>query len=388
MKALGPIALLMCSAVVAVTSPATRADACSYYPRFPGFAEPLLEAPEIVIEGARLELSCRDTNGAAACSLEARYNLHNTATKDRESNGALFSGNFIPTAGLDSPSGEVVVPLERATRQSVRPLLREGTMLGDFTHYVSAFRLALRGGERRELRVRGSFTIPPSIDPCTIEGVFARHPYAASGRRTRSYVLRYVQAIADRPERPYKLEIHARFPSTWEGAIGAAEAVPLRTSQGRGFSVMTGSVTVMTDTDMVFIEMLHPRSPLLNGGPFIGAGYAFSSDSGLRVRVGYEIAAPAWVLESIALESDLRRRLTVIPAVEAITRWQALSPYIFGAGVGIPVGIRPEARLGARAQLSASFWLVTLRGSVDVLPAFAPGLPVLVEGTLGAQISP
>ena len=64
-----------------------------------------------------------------------------------------------------------------------------------------------------------------------------------------------------------------------------------------------------------------------------------------------------------------------------------MSPFVFGAGVGVPIGVRPEARIGARAQVSASGSFITVPGSLDVLPALSAGLPLIVEGTIGGQLS-
>lgn len=382
-----PLSLLAFSAAAAAMISAAPAEACSYHPRFPGFAEPVFASPDLSVEAARLELSCRDRGGDAACTLEARYRVRNAATSERVSTGAVFSGHFNPSAALETPSGEIPLPLTPSTFADIDSLVRGGTFLRDATHRVSTFRLSLQGAEARELRIRATFTIARAEDPCAVEGVFGRHPIAAFGRRHRSYALRYVQAISTPPRRPYVLEVRLRRPASWEGDIGAPSAVPVQTSTREGFSIDVGTLRATTDHDEVWLGLAHPRSFVLNGGPFVGAGYAFSRAPGLRFRVGYELAAPGWLLDSIAIESDWQQRLSVVPAIEAITSRRAMSPIVFGAGVGVPIGVRPEARIGARAQASASGSFITVRGSLDVLPALSAGLPLIVEGTIGGQLS-
>ena len=103
------------------------------------------------------------------------------------------------------------------------------------------------------------------------------------------------------------------------------------------------------------------------------------------MRLGWEVAAPSWLLHQVSAETDLRGRWTVTPLVLAASNPILLIPS-FGLGVGLPIAVRPETRVGVRLQLEAQILPVGFVASCDFWPrtSSAPGT---TQWTLLGQIA-
>jgi hypothetical protein len=127
-----------------------------------------------------------------------------------------------------------------------------------------------------------------------------------------------------------------------------------------------------------------PPEPRLvgNGGPLLGIGGAIGADGGFRVRGGWEVGlgGSGAVLGSLTADSDLAKRVVIAPLVSGATRTTLVRPS-FGVGVGVPVEVAPERRVGPRLQLDAHWFAIGLVGFVDVL--FGPGPPRANVSILG-----
>jgi hypothetical protein len=130
---------------------------------------------------------------------------------------------------------------------------------------------------------------------------------------------------------------------------------------------------------------LHPPSSwIVSGGPMIGLG-ASTAGSGSPLRfdaaVGYEFGVPSWVVGSLLLDSDFRRRLAIAPGVELA------SPYVRGdslvfpslaVGIGAPVRVFHQPAAGLRGQATISFPSFGLVGFFDWYPALGRVEPVVL----------
>lgn len=135
------------------------------------------------------------------------------------------------------------------------------------------------------------------------------------------------------------------------------------------------------------MRLTPPRRRWFHGGPFFGAGAAFSfgaaSGTSFRARLGYEIAAPAFLLISLALETDFQRSHTVVPVVSVAS--EGLLSVIPSAslGVGIPVDLAPSARAGVRLQLTLHWPFVGVVFAADGLVGAPLGPPQLRFSLMG-----
>lgn len=128
------------------------------------------------------------------------------------------------------------------------------------------------------------------------------------------------------------------------------------------------------------------RKPPVYHGPFVAGGVGFGPQIRARLRAGYELSAPDFMVYSAAVEGDAVEELLVVPAIEAALPSVWLIFPSVGVGVGAPVMVLPQARPGVRVQLTAGWLYAAIVGSVDVYPAFA-GAGRTLRGALMLQLS-
>jgi hypothetical protein len=113
------------------------------------------------------------------------------------------------------------------------------------------------------------------------------------------------------------------------------------------------------------LDMHVPGSDFHPGGPLLGIGLQSTDGLEFRMRFGYEIAWPSWILYSLNLESDFRKRLTVVPLVNfAVNQDQSL---LFG--IGAPWQFTPTTQAGLRTQISLQLLMVALVAGTDFVPS-------------------
>lgn len=126
-------------------------------------------------------------------------------------------------------------------------------------------------------------------------------------------------------------------------------------------------------------------SPVVHGGPLLLAGVASGDGRALRVRGGWEVAAPAWLVLSAAVDMDLSSLATLAATAEATTQAWVL-PLSFGAGLGPIVQVEPEVLAGGRAQVSAALGPARAVLSLDALGSADDGLSLSVAVLAGLSI--
>jgi hypothetical protein len=122
-------------------------------------------------------------------------------------------------------------------------------------------------------------------------------------------------------------------------------------------------------------------------GPLLAGGVGFG-DRGFGVRpqlrAGYEVFGD-FLGGSLAVESDLREQVSLVPLVELASPAALFVPS-FGGGVGVPVMLVPEARPGFRLQLTISWIVVSVIGVFDVYPG-GSGWAQALRGAVLVQLS-
>lgn len=122
------------------------------------------------------------------------------------------------------------------------------------------------------------------------------------------------------------------------------------------------------------------------GGPLVGFGVGFTpTKPRFRMRAGYEIGSARFLVHSAVVETDFRRRVLVVPATEAATGSLGLIPS-FGAGIGAPIQVYPQTRVGVRALATLSWPVFSFVGTFDAFPPMG-GLPREYHGAVYAQFS-
>jgi hypothetical protein len=351
----GRVVLFFLALALALAGAPRTAGACEPAPpRWPRLAEPLFEDPSVDVDSERIDLDCRAEGRDAACSFTIALRVRNASEAPVETTGAVLTAALVRTVEVLAP-GPVAVE-----KREAEPFLGDARKYSDvrmFLQLAHVFRLALGGGEARDVSVRAAFVMERFVDPCFEEGVEARHATFAVGRRSGNFELRYFHSNAKRKLRRDRIAVHVRRPARWKAAIDSLrrwspdEGPPERVSVRHGAGVEEASASV-AGADSISVELSIPGSPVWGGGPFAGSGYWFgpSADRGPRLRLGYELAAPVWILHALAVETDAHRVFDVIPASELVSSSALPFPFVFGIGAGVPVRMRPDHRAGADAE--------------------------------------
>jgi hypothetical protein len=242
---------------------------------------------------------------------------------------------------------------------------------------------AAAGGEAT-LGVLATFLVSPWTCPCQYPTNNRRHPWVTRWKSTEYYV--NYRPGDEFSAAPPTYSLTHDIPARWGGDVQYGPDHGKDRREGRR---RIARVTRARPTTDHYDEggRITAQRPLRfeAGGPIVAAGLGWSPE-GLRprLRVGWELAWPKLLVHSLVVETDARRRLTLIPAWElAIPEWHVVFPDL-GVGLGVPVQLLPDARPGVRVQGRFGFWIFHIIGAWDHFPAIR-GLPHENHGALMLQ---
>jgi hypothetical protein len=364
------LAAVVVAAAVALVARDVAACKCGYdgtaitAPRFTGPLE---------LREASAELRCDSAaHGYITCTWTAFYQLHNpgearTIELDIGHIAGARVALFVDGAFASRPAADLA-----ARRRAVDRGERAGT---------SVQWDAPAGGETL-LTVEANFLVSPWTCPCQYPTNSRRHPWVTRWR-SADYYVNYRPGDEFSAAPPTYSLVHD-IPARWSGYR------PHGPEHRRQGSRSIAAVTRARPTADRYDEggRISAERPLRldPGGPIVAAGLGWSPE-GLRprLRVGWELAWPKLLVHSLVVETDARRRLTLIPAWElAIPEWHVVFPDL-GVGLGVPVQLLPDARPGVRVQGRFGFWIFHIIGAWDHYPAVR-GLPHENHGALMLQV--
>jgi len=351
-----------------------------------------------------LAITCVEHEGAPRCRFSASYRITNPeSTKEvvfaafygvRTSEVAVaIDGAAVPLA---VPSGEVLAALDQAAYRKED--------IKDASEFLSRldpelkpdrfpFKLVVEPGATHTLRVTGTMDPGKRFEPrgYSVPAYQARHVlFSTDDSRDRLYDLVYLLG----PIRSWKgtpnIRVTIRFPASWE------PAEPFYTLQRAGPEVALSRWSVVREgNEKVATRTLGANAPgelpfafrlsaptVRIGGILLGVGSTLGDR--IRLRVAGELAAPDWLLYSAAFETNVRDRFFVVPAIHAATSAIVIIPSI-GAGLGMPIQLRPDARAGVRFQADVHLYPLGLFAAVDVYPKTS-SLPSLTEMSVFFQL--
>jgi hypothetical protein len=140
-----------------------------------------------------------------------------------------------------------------------------------------------------------------------------------------------------------------------EGRFGSS-ADPSAPNAIASIGARTTTTFDLRTTDAPRIRLVSPLPPFWQasrGGPLLGFGIS-ADPSGTNVpftmRLGWELALTNSLFTSLTADTDYRHRVVVTPLVEVASPGIFVILPSFGFGLGLPVQLRPNARVGGRMQ--------------------------------------
>jgi hypothetical protein len=349
----------------------------------------------LVLERADLTLRCEEVRGQPSCRFELRWRLHNPSPAREEQVAAFygFATRDVTVTVDGTPAGRTVdAALARALDESFLPA-RERTPPGNVAMRDMVFALAgIRGRDRaraafdlsvapgghREVRVTG--TIDPGSNlgwTRALHAAVSRHLITGAHPVGGTFVLdTLLWPRAAFEKTPLAVEV--QYPAHWKVDVPAGVCT-------RGAEAVVRCTATGGMAEPLRLSFDQPTPTFWRGGPLVGIGATV--DHGFRLRAGYEVAAPAWLLHSLQVDTDLRDRVVVAPVFEAVTPTLLFMPMALGAGVGLPVRLHPGTEVGVRFQGSMSLGPIALVASFDYFPAVEASSSERFRTSLFLQVS-
>lgn len=358
------------------------------------------ERTPLVVDRERLVISCFDAAGSDEpdCRFEATYWVRNPTNLEQQVTPGFVSemteqveiwlggrrvdrplseleaDRLVPTLEGESqpadprfaqPPGEQSVHSEpsleeRMMHDMLASAVRGGTVRG--------FDLQLSPGAASEVTIRGRLTPGEYWEPSpylVIDARKARHPLLAPDSRSGQYEVQYLIAPIETWGASGPIEVVVQHPSSWDADVESQGGVS-HTTAPDGRSELR-FVTTAKATPILQVVFELPRARFHPGGPVAGIGGTFGDAGGFRMRLGWEISEPDWLLYSATADTNFDDVLVLTPMVEAATPWILIIPSV-AFGLGMPVRVEPETEVGIRFQGTVAFGPAAWVTSYDLFP--------------------
>lgn len=384
---------------------AVIAIACSASPARANIAAPLPNPSRVggprfatktplVVREERLSFQCDEADDGPFCAFEARYRIENPSTEPAGGRAAFY-GVLADRIEIRVDGRRAEVPLSDADVKALdaevaaaeSPDNNSSKWQNTDMPIRQGFDITVPASGRSEIVVTG--IMKPGRTSYSKGYVFS----AAEGRHlllyagdtaARIFELDYLISPIKTWADVHRLIITIRHPKAWSlspALYGSPNRSQTEWQEREDGDWIIKSVDTQGRIDPKDVgNTLHlfvslPGFPVEHGGPFVGIGAVVGSNdaSGFRMRFGYEMAAPSWLVQSVTADTDFTRRLVLSPNVEAALPHVAMLPILpsLGVGVGVPVQIMPKATVGARVFGTVQLWAVGFVTVVDIFPGLS-----------------
>ncbi|MCP4677363.1 MAG: hypothetical protein GY854_17985 [Deltaproteobacteria bacterium] len=395
---------------------------------------PLFGGPtNLVVEKEKLVFECSAHRGDISCDFEARYTIHNPTDQTESVLGAFYgiecSDVSITSGGKDiaralsfeemnaideavkavssEPEGKLPAILGRIhhietvieTAES-RGKLSEEQKLEFLRSYRFGMTLTVAAGASRVVVAKGTIQAGKhwryglaAYDPVAVRG---RHLLMATRHYLRSQDIIYQLSPIKTWAEVHDVEIEVRYLESLSlvgtrflsnGEKSRVSNIPSSNKGWTKSSKQNRTVATWKKTDEIGDYLLlsfEEEEPILyNGGIMLRIGGTFGDARGLRLGLGYEVAAPKWLFYSINVESDASSYLAVVPLVKACSPWVLFIPSA-SIGLGVPMLIRfdEEFTAGIRLQTDLHWGPIGIVLPLDFYPALDSWFQISLLGQI------
>ena len=348
---------------------------------------------DLVIEEEHLTFRCFDAERAPACDFEARYHVHNPKGERREAAVSFYGvgtdGVSVTIDGAPA-SGEPTQDEQRALDDAMkRADAASATKTGGNKAEKldrRGFRLVVAPGARREVVVTGRVHAGLAFVPegYAMAAVNSRHLLVSREAPDHlRYDLEYLVSPIHTWQGDPSIHVRVEHPRDLRIDVGGQGSPGFRREVAGGRVALSATLRAR-DLSRLTLHVDKPGPLFRNGGLLLGIGGTVGPEKRARGRVGYEVAAPSWLLYSANFETDFKHRFIVAPVVEAASPAILILPSL-GVGVGVPVQIAPDPRPGFRVQLDAMIYAVGFGAAIDTYPKLGK-LSGFTEASLMGQV--
>lgn len=391
-------ALAIAAAVVtvAIARHASANAAAAPLPVPAGATSPRLpEKTPLRVEREDLSFDCERDGDVVQCRFEARYAIANPTDVPQQVVAAFYglaARDVIVRIG-GAPRERTLTPEDDVALQRELDLFAADSPWRDTSHTLTrkGFDLALAAKERTEIVVTGTLVDEDAGvgrgSRYVTEALDARHPVLRTRNEGRDWQFVYLISPIRTWSGAPKIHVRLRYPTDLLRIGGPyAEGDPRFQERVEGDrTIVTGTFDFEAVPSTIRFGFFEPTPILRHGGPIAAIGTAGDDERRTRLRLGWEVGGPRWLLYSANVDLDFRGRVIVAPVVHAATPMLLILPSV-GFGLGLPVQVRPETTVGVRVQLDAMISAVGFLASLDVFPDGKNGRD-LVEGALMFKVS-
>ena len=337
----------------------------------------VVKPTSLIVEHEELTFRCSEPK--PTCAFEAVYHVRNGGDATEEILGAFYGiASHAITIRARGADARHDLTAEQLAVTDAAVLALDPTIGGGHPETLgrTGFSLAVEAHARVDLVFTGTmdsiFDTDWTSREMALEPLEARHPWLSTRERDETrddfaYALSPIRSWAGAPA----IDVTVRFPRslTWRQVdrIGWK----LRTEGDE--RVARATIPAASASTLRF-RFVHPGTTVLSGGPLLGIGGRIDARE-LRVRAGYELATPDWVVYSAAVETSFHGRTTLVPLVEVASPDIAIVIPSLGLGAGVPVQLRSNEStlVGVRAQFTMSFPVLSLVVPFDWFPGASGG---------------
>lgn len=387
-----PLAPILALALALAVTPAALASSPSY-PDVALVAGPVVIEGDAKVRSERVRVDCRAADVDGGCVLETKYVLTGAGGVALVALAHAREGASITVTGGGevSPAGELSQDvLDRIdVLDSGDGKDAASWIAGRFrhAHEPAIWRVTLpAGSEAVTVVIKATVEPPPRRGGDGLSAVATRHLVLGDSSAEKDRHLDVLTSALRCRANDYQLIFELERPDRWYVAthhlsgevadrVDAAEEAKLRPSKRQGRTLLR-LASGGAESPRLGVVLTEPGELFHRGGPVIGAGVRLGQ--GFEMRLGWEVAAPDWVLYTLNLESDFSETFRIAPVVQVASPADPGIPMAFVFGLGAAIDVAPKVEGAIRLQATLQIFIVGLSLATDIY---------VVRDPVGAKIS-